>query len=125
MDAGLKRFNGNVRRRRKMMNRKTQVTTASCLLGGAIILIGAVMYLGFVFPKTIAVWADQGRHPNTAEMFVVNVSNLVRVFGFPILGMLMLAIVASLVWLAVSAHSKREDAANQQIRPIAGKPCSG
>jgi len=82
------------------MNRKTKIVTASCLLGGSIILLAAVIYLVFVFPKTIAVWADQGQQLSAAEMLMVKLTNLSRDFALPILGLLVLLIVALPVWLA-------------------------
>ena len=97
------------------MNKKTQITIASCLLSGSIILLAAVIYLVFVFPATIHVWAHEVRHLNTAEQFMVRLSNLSKNLRLPSLGLLMLSFIASLIWLAVTIHAKREDSANQPM----------
>ena len=101
------------------MNRKTQKTTAACLLSGSIILIGGVIYLAFVFPKTGEEWMHQARQLSTPEMFMVNVSHLTIDLGLPVLGLLMFSIVASLVWLVVAIQAKRKDSANQQMHGTA------
>lgn len=107
-----------------MMNRKTPITTASCLLGGSTFLIGAMIYLAFLFPKTARVWDEQGQQLSAPQMLMVNVSNLAKSFGFPILCLLMLLLVASLILLAVSIEANRKESANKQIQSIAGKPGS-
>jgi hypothetical protein len=69
-------------------------------LGGSIILLAAAIYLVFVFPNTIAVWENQGTQLSAAENFMVRLTSLSRDFALPILGLLMLLIVALPVWLA-------------------------
>jgi type II secretory pathway component PulF len=94
------------------MNKKTQITIASCLLCCLIFPLGAVIYLAFVFPGTIRVWAVQGKRLNAAEQFTVSLSNLSRNFGLPFLGLLTLLFIASLIWLAVAIRAKRKDSGN-------------
>ena len=94
------------------MCRKMQAGIASSALAGSVIIMGAMIYLAFAFPKTVAVWADQGRQLTAVEVFIANLSNMVKSFGFPLLGLLTLLGVASLVWLVVSISGMRNDAAN-------------
>jgi hypothetical protein len=50
---------------------KIKITLASCLLGGSILLLGAVLYLYSVFPRTVQIWMDAGRQLTAAEQFMV------------------------------------------------------
>ena len=94
------------------MMKKMQAVIAACVVAGSVILIGITVHLAFLFPKTVAVWADQGKQLSVLEQFMANFSNLAKVFGLPILGLLMLVTVASLVWLAVSIAGKQKESAN-------------
>ena len=103
------------------MKKTTQVTMASCLLSGSVILIAAMGYLTYEFPKTVAVWEDQGRTLSAAELHMISVSNSVAHFGLPIFGFFMLSIIACIVWLAVIIRANRTDSANQQMQTIAAR----
>jgi len=94
------------------MNKKAQAVLASCVLAGSVILTGVMIYLAVVFPRRVAVWADQGKQLSSGEMLMVNLSNMVTTFGLPLLGLLMLLGVASLIWLVVALGAMRKDSAN-------------
>jgi hypothetical protein len=104
-----------------MMNKKTQAVIASCVLAGSVLVTGVILYLAVAFPRTVAVWADQGRELSAGEMLMANLSNLAKTSGLPLLALLMLSLVASLVWLVVSIRESGGDSANQQMQTIAAK----
>jgi type II secretory pathway component PulF len=91
------------------MNKKTQITISSCLLGGSLIVLAVVTYFAKVFPNTINVWADQGRQLSAIEMFLVNLSHYCKVLGFPLLGLLILSFITSIIWLAVALQARRQE----------------
>jgi len=100
------------------MNKKTQITMASCLLSGSVILIGAIIYLAFVFPKTEHLWMKQGRltsQLSATEMLMVNASKMCKTLGFILVPAFLLAIIGSATWAVLAVRRNRQESANQGI----------
>jgi len=97
----------------RVMNKKTQITMASCLLSGSAILIGAIIYLASVFPKTEELWKEQERRLSATEMLIVNVSNICKTCGFILIPTLLLTIIGCATWAVFAARRNRQESANQ------------
>lgn len=101
------------------MNKKTQITMASCLLSGSVILIGVIIYLAFVFPKTEEMWKEQGRLTgqvstlSATQMIMVNVSDICKTFGFILIPALFLTVIGCATWAVLAARRNRQESANQ------------
>ena len=97
-----------------VMNKKTQITTASCLLGVSVTLLAAMIYLADVFPRTVHAWAGQGRPLSTP---MASLGDLSKTLGPYMLVLFTLLTVVSLVWLAVAIHGERNEPGNATERP--------
>jgi len=100
------------------MNKTTQIKIAAVL---AVLMFGAlaaVVYLAFVFPKTLALWAEQGRPLSVAEQTIANLSMFCRSFGLFLFPLLLIVVVGSVVWAAVAGHGIKSGTANPPgLRP--------
>jgi type II secretory pathway component PulF len=77
---------------------KTHVLIASfCALLAGLCLVG-VAYLSFVFPKKVALWADEGRDLSSADQLLANLSSLCTSNGVVLLPVLLLVVVGCVVW---------------------------
>ena len=73
------------------------------IMGG---MAGAVIYLAFVFPKTLAIWDQEARALSMLQMFMANISSLCTHYGRLILPVFLLGFIASLVWLILTVMKK-------------------
>ena len=73
------------------------------LTGG---IAGASMYLAFVFPKTLAVWENEGLTLSGFQILMANASSFCTHYGLLLLPVLLLGFLASLVWLILAVMTK-------------------
>lgn len=80
----------------------------SALLTGALLSIAA--YLSFIAPRTIAIWQEEGRAISVLEKAIVTASHVCTTFGIILLPLLLLAFLASVVWLisAIMGNADKE-----------------
>jgi type II secretory pathway component PulF len=93
--------NHKVRRRREKM-KKTQVYIAGALSALAALVLVGVAHLAFVFPKTMAVWKDEGRALSNVEQSLANLSGLCTSFGLLLIPILLLAVIGCGIWAVVA-----------------------
>ncbi|MCH5375223.1 MAG: hypothetical protein JJ992_14730 [Planctomycetes bacterium] len=90
------------------MNKTMQTALAAILVILLLGAIGVVSYLAFVFPSTVAAWADQGRQLSIAEQALAEWSVTCRSHGLSVLAILLPAVIGSGIWLAIAATSHRD-----------------
>jgi len=76
-------------------------------------MIGAVIYLMYVFPKTLQVHKDQGQELSASLKLAANVSEVCMSYGWLILPIFLLGFLASLVWPILAIMKK--SAANNEV----------
>lgn len=76
---------------------------AALVTGG---MLAAAVYLAFVYPKTIAVWLDQGRALSEHQLRLADVGSYCSSHGLLIMPALFVGFVGSLVWLALVVTRK-------------------
>jgi type II secretory pathway component PulF len=84
---------------------KTQVYIAGALTNFAVLALAGVAYLVFVFPKTLAIWADEGRALTIIEQNLANLSNLCASLGLLIIPALLLAVVGCGIWTVMAGRN--------------------
>lgn len=95
--------------------KKTQVLFIGVLGLLAVLALGGVIYLAFVFPKTVAVWADEGRALSVAEQTLANLSSLCVAFGLFLAPALLLGVVGCAVWAVYAANRTGHESANRRM----------
>jgi len=95
------------------MNKTAQIRLSLVLAVIALLASTAVIYLAFIFPKTLAVWADEGRALTITEQVAANLSDFCRSSGLILLPLLMVGIVGCAVWAAISTHKLKQEPANK------------
>ena len=68
----------------------------------AVVALGAVWYLAFVFPRKLVVWEDQGRELSANEQVIAQLSSSCREHGILLISLLMAAAVGCGVWAALA-----------------------
>jgi len=77
---------------------KTHVCIASFCAFLAGLCLAGVVYLSFVFPKKVALWADEGRALSSADQLLANLSSLCKSSGMLLLPVLLLVVVGCAIW---------------------------
>jgi type II secretory pathway component PulF len=85
--------------------KKTQVYIAGALTAFAVLALAGVAHLVFVFPKTLAVWADEGRALTIIEQTLANLSDLCKSLGLLIIPALLLAVVGCGIWTVMAGRN--------------------
>ncbi len=68
------------------------------LLG--VLALAGVVYLIYIFPKTMELWIDEDRALSVAELTIARLSSACRSYGLFLIPVLLLAIVGCGVWAA-------------------------
>lgn len=89
------------------MSTKIQTMLATILILLLLAVIGLISYLAFVFPSTLAAWADQGRQLSVAEQAIAQCSMTCRSHGLSVLALLLVAVIGSGIWLVSAARGRR------------------
>lgn len=69
-------------------------------------MVGAVIYLAFIFPKILAVWEEEARTLSASQMLMANVSSFCTSYGRLILPIFLIDFFASLLWLILAVMKK-------------------
>jgi len=75
--------------------------------------ITGVIYLALVFPRTIAVWADEGRSLPIIKRLLVEMSHFCRSFGLLLVPILLLAVVGCGIWALRAGMANKRDTARK------------
>ena len=82
--------------------KKTQTFVAGTLTILAVLALAGVAHLTFVFPKTMAVWADEGRPLSVVEQALANLSGFCTSFGLLLIPVLLLVVVGCGIWTVLA-----------------------
>ena len=99
------------RSQEKNMNR-IQLCVAIILALFAAVAIPCVFYLVYIFPKTLAMLADQGDDLSSVQGVVVELSQLCQPAGLLILPALFFAVIGCVIW-AVHAGKRQQHEGKQ------------
>ena len=94
--------------------KKIQSCVAAVLALFGVLALAGVIHLAFVFPKTVAVWADEGRALSVVQQALVNLSSLCKSLGLLLVPVLLLAIVGCGVWAVLAGAAVTKESANQE-----------
>ena len=61
--------------------------------------LGGVVYLAFLFPHTVAVWAEAGRKLSHPEVLAVRLSNFCKAYGLILIPGLFLCLAGAILWV--------------------------
>jgi type II secretory pathway component PulF len=99
-------LSGTLAKKEKIMKAVQSVFAGlSALL--TLTLLSVVAYLAFVFPKTVAVWQDEGRAISVLEQLCVNASHACSSLGIVLIPLLLLCFLAAVFWAIVAAKGNR------------------
>jgi hypothetical protein len=84
---------------------KMKQRNLACVLAmlASLALAGGI-YLVFLFPKTFAVWKDEGRVLSVAEQAAVNLSLFCQSSGLVLFPLLLAGAVGCAIWTALAAR---------------------
>lgn len=100
------------------MTNKQQFHTATLIVVVSALALAAVAYLGFVFPKTLAAWADQARALSLVEQLVARLSMMCSSFVVFLLPLFGAGLTIGGMWMA--AASDGDDKSGEQDRQTPG-----
>ena len=80
------------------MNKAAQSKLALIMAALGLVILAAVLYLAFIFPKTMAVWMEEGKSLSMAEQIVRRLSVFCQCYGLILLPWLIAGIVACVLW---------------------------
>jgi type II secretory pathway component PulF len=82
---------------------KRQTIILGCLTFLGVFMLASVIYLIFIFPKTVAVWADQARSLPVLLQMLVEVGDVCKWSAFFLIPLLLLGTLACAVWTGRAA----------------------
>jgi hypothetical protein len=100
------RARGASKRPQEKGTSRFQACLASLLALLGAVAIPCVYYLTYIFPKTLAMWADQGDELSSAEVVVVQLSELCQPVGLLLMPALLFAVIGCVIW-AVYARKRQ------------------
>jgi type II secretory pathway component PulF len=80
----------------------------------ALVLAG-VFHLAFIFPKTVAVWADEGRDLSVVQTTLVNLSEVCKSFGLFVIPILLLIFIGCSIWAVIAGMAMQRKSANNAL----------
>ena len=91
--------------------------TIQSRLAGSVALLSAfvlsgVIYLVYVFPKTMVVWADEARSLPVSKRLLVEMSQCCQSFGLILLPGLLLVVIGCGFWAVRAGVVNQREAAN-------------
>ena len=90
------------------MDKKAQIFVAGIFAMFGALLLSGLIYLAFVFPKALKIWADEGEPLPAGIVLLANLSELSKSTGIFLIPILVLAIITCGVW-AVRAGLSSND----------------
>jgi type II secretory pathway component PulF len=86
-------------------------------LAGTVALLSAfvlsgVIYLVYVLPKTMVVWADEARSLPVAKRLLIEISQICSSFGLLLVPGLMLVVIGCGIWAVRAGVANKREAAN-------------
>lgn len=97
---------------------KIQAFVASVCALFAGLALAAVIHLVSVFPRTEAVWAEEGRALSAAEQALAQLSNLGKSFGLFIVPASILAVIGFGMWAVLAWKVCRRESVNEAAEDI-------
>jgi type II secretory pathway component PulF len=79
------------------------------------LVLAVVFYLAFIFPKTVAVWADEGRALSVVQTTLVNLSDVCKSFGLLVIPVLLLILIGCSIWAVVAGMAMKRKTANKAL----------
>ncbi len=89
---------------------QTYFAGALALLG--VLALAGVVHLVYIFPKSMATWADEDRALSVAEQTIASLSDMCKSFGLFLIPLLLLVVIGCGVWAVVAGISSRQGTAN-------------
>ena len=90
---------------------QTSFAGVVALLG--VLALAGVVHLVYIFPKTLALWADDGRALSVSEQTAARLSNICQSFGLFLIPVLLLVVIGCGVWAVSAGISSRQSTANR------------
>lgn len=88
--------------------KKTQSYFEAALALFALLALPSVVYLAYVFPKTMALWADDERALSTIEQTLAKLSSFCQSFGLLLIPALLLTIIGCVFWAVFASKSSQQ-----------------
>ena len=90
------------------MNR-IQLCVAIILALFAAVAIPCVFYLAYIFPKTLAIWADTGDDLSSVQGVVIQLSDLCQPVGFLIMLALFGSVIGCVSWAVHAGKGQQHE----------------
>jgi type II secretory pathway component PulF len=97
---------GSSKRPQEKGTSRFQSCLASILALLGAVAIPCVYYLTYIFPKTLAMWADQGDDVSAGAAVVIQLSQLCQPVGLLLMPALLFAVIGCVIW-AVYARKRQ------------------
>ena len=90
------------------MTRGTQAGLAGVLALLFVLALGGVLYLSFIFPRTVAVWSFEARALSGPEQILVHLGGLSTTHGRLLIPGLLLGMICCGAWAALAGGGRRQ-----------------
>ena len=90
------------------MNR-IQLCVAIILALFAAVAIPCVFYLAYIFPKTLAIWADTGDDLSSVQGVVIQLSDLCQPVGLLLMPTLFFAVIGCVIWAVHAGKGQQHE----------------
>ena len=93
--------------------KKGQAVISGALAIILAVMAGIVIYMAFVFPKSLAIWEQEARELSSFQKLMVNFSDFSTQYGRIILPVLLLGILTLSVWMTLTI--KKETTRSREV----------
>jgi type II secretory pathway component PulF len=80
------------------------------------LVLAGVFHLAFIFPKTVALWADEGRDLSVVQTALVNLSEVCKSFGLLVIPVLLAILIGCSIWAVVAGMAMKRKTANKPLQ---------
>jgi hypothetical protein len=101
--------------RRRFPNIPLEASVAWVLALISALVIAGVFHLAFIFPRTVAVWSEEGRALSVVQTTLINLSNVCKSFGLLVIPVLLLILIGCSRWAVVAGMAMKRKTANKAL----------
>jgi len=82
----------------------------------ALLVLASIVYLAFVFPEKLAMWAEQERALTVSEQLFANLSSFCTSFGFFLVPFFCAVFIGCGIWMKIAVHRNSTQPVNYRER---------
>ena len=90
------------------MNKRANTAFAGFALVCCFAVFSVMLYLVYLFPRTVKLWEELDRDLSVFERSIVELSRFFKQFGFSLFPLILLLVAGSFAWLIISLRTKHQ-----------------